>query len=74
MLNRRDSVAGEAEAKAASRMAPRPPGEQVLTRFIRDLFLNRRPFVLGFIQDRMFRFTCKMECTQYHNEGFVATS
>ncbi len=34
---------------------------------------NRQPFVLGFIQDRMFRFTCKMECTQYHNEGFTAT-
>ncbi len=36
--------------------------------------LNRRTFVLGFIQDRLFRFTRKMECTQYHNEGFTATS
>ncbi len=36
--------------------------------------LNRRPFVFGFIQDRMFRFTCKMECTQYHSERFTATS
>jgi hypothetical protein len=45
-------------------LAP-PLMQQELTQFNRDLFffLNRRPFVLGFIQDRMFRFTCKMECT-----------
>ncbi len=36
--------------------------------------LNRLPFVLGFIQDRKFCFTCKMECTQYHSEGFTAIS
>jgi hypothetical protein len=74
LSGRRDGVAGEAEAKAASRMAPRHQVEQELTQFTRKPLSRRRPFVLGFIQVRMFRFACKMECTQYHDEGFAATS
>ncbi len=75
LSGRRDGVAGEAEAKAASRRAPRPPvEEQELTQFTRKPLSRRLPFVLGPIQDRMFRFTCKMECTQYHDEGCAVTS
>jgi hypothetical protein len=37
LSGRRDGVAGEAEAKAASLMAPRPPEAQELTQF------NRKP-------------------------------
>jgi hypothetical protein len=33
--------------------------------------LNRRPFVLGFIQDGMFRFTCKIDCTQNHDQKLI---
>jgi hypothetical protein len=75
LSGRGDGVAGEAKAKAASRMAQRPQMAQAeLSQFNGDLFRSQEALFLGFIKDRMLRFSCKVECTQYHDGGLAATS
>jgi hypothetical protein len=69
-----DCHAGEAEAEAASLMVPQLPVAQELTQFNIKPLSRGLQFVLGFIQNRVFRFTCKMECTQYYDEQLAETS